>query len=644
VTVELYFLLAIVVTFATIPYLMLRGESARLYLLLDSISSGGLVVVWAARSQIRFELDVPLALATLLAVKLVVWTIAALHASGRGELLWSAGRAALLAGAVYVAIVPWTLRVPIDGDEPFYLLITESLIRDGDFDLRNQYAALGESEAGRTDLEPQPGDPVGPKGQQYSRHEPFLSLLMIPGYLLGGLTGAALTIALFGLLLARSVLLLLEEEGFSQKTMVLTFAFVLLGPPALFYATRIWPEIPGAFFLSEAVRAMRRGRHARFGAAIVGLVLLKLRFVAIGAGLVFVAILRSRSDRRLLPVAAMLALPFVIVWLITGDAMNVHTLNELAPASPADYLRGLSGLLVDGHGGLLFAAPMLFAGLAVFFIHGRLPASLRWIAVAAVPYIVLLLPRAEWHGGWAPPLRYLVVFTPLFALLVATVIDRLLHPALVALLALVTSVIVIHGVAWPWRLFHIADGQNLTGEWLSRLWGSDFGRIVPSVIRPNAAAVVAGAVLLAALAAMFAFRRKKYELGANGPLIATIVLAVLFFVGLQPGRVVHFEDAHLTRTGGELHPAHWTVARFLHTGGWAMTGGDSVSFLFRGGESVLYYRGMTTTILEINGREVRLPPTGEQFAPALVPLERRSGRHEIRVREGEVILDRIQRR
>jgi hypothetical protein len=176
------------------------------------------------------------------------------------------------------------------------------------------------------------------------------------------------------------------------------------------------------------------------------------------------------------------------------------------------------------------------------------------------------------------------------------------------------------------------------------LWGSDFGRLFPSLIRPNIAAIVAGSLLLVAVAVMIAFRKRKYVLGANAPLIAALALAVLFFIGLQPGRVVHFEDAHLTRDGGALHPPQWTVARFLHTGGWAMGGGDSVSFLYTGGESVLYYRAVVTTTVEINGREVRLPPTGEEFAPAHLPLERRSGRHEIRVTEGEVILDRIQRR
>ena len=95
-------------------------------------------------------------------------------------------------------VVPQNLRVPIDGDEPFYLLITESIVHDFDLDLSNQYRTLERSETGRRDLKPQFGDPTGPNGQQYSRHEPFLALLLIPGYLLAGLPGAVATLVLFG--------------------------------------------------------------------------------------------------------------------------------------------------------------------------------------------------------------------------------------------------------------------------------------------------------------------------------------------------------------------------------------------------------------------------------------------------------------
>src|SRR5258706_5066529 len=174
------------------------------------------------------------------------------------DVRWSANRAFLIAAIGYAVMIPLQLRTPIDGDEPYYLLMTESLVRDHDLDLSNQYREIAHSDTGRPDLAPQPGDPRGAHGEQYSRHEPFLPILMAPGYALGGLPGAIAVIALFGALLARSTIRFLEDEGIADTTTRALFPLIAFGPPIVFYATRIWPEVPGAFFFLEAVRGVRQ--------------------------------------------------------------------------------------------------------------------------------------------------------------------------------------------------------------------------------------------------------------------------------------------------------------------------------------------------------------------------------------------------
>src|SRR4051812_32464759 len=101
------------------------------------------------------------------------------------DVRWSANLAALLAFLVYLALIPAMTREPIDGDEPYYVLVTDSIVHDHDLDLRNQYRDA--ERLVKRPLQPQPGDPVGKNGEQYSRHEPFLPLLMAPGYALAGL-------------------------------------------------------------------------------------------------------------------------------------------------------------------------------------------------------------------------------------------------------------------------------------------------------------------------------------------------------------------------------------------------------------------------------------------------------------------------
>ena len=175
------------------------------------------------------------------------------------EVRWSANRAAILALLFYILMIPLMLRTPIDGDEPFYLLITESLLHDHDLDLGNQFRDLAHTASGRADLVPQMGDRVD--GAHVRSHlEPFLSILIAPGYAIGGLIGALMTMALFGALLARSTVRLFEDEGISDATTRALFPLVAFGPPIAFYAARIWPEVPAALFFVEAVRGVRQRR------------------------------------------------------------------------------------------------------------------------------------------------------------------------------------------------------------------------------------------------------------------------------------------------------------------------------------------------------------------------------------------------
>jgi hypothetical protein len=568
-------------------------------------------------------------------------------ASGR-QVKWSAGRAALLAALVYAITVPAMLRTPIDGDEPFYLLLTESMLQDRDVDLANQYGAIEKTASGRTDLQPQVGDPVGPDGEQYSRHEPFLALLMLPGYALGGLAGAIATIALFGVLLVRSTVRWMEEEGVDDRAIRAVFPFFAFAPPILFYATRIWPEVPAAFFFVEALRGIREERMKRWVPALLGLVLLKLRFVLVAAGLVGALLLRRKlQTRTALLAAAVAAIPLIVMWMVSGDPTNVHAWSHLVPAAPALHLRGAMGLIADGMSGIAFKAPFyLFALFALTLWWAKdensrriLPEGFRLGLVASLLYLLYLVPRPEWFGGWAPPLRYLVFLMPVLALGVAAVWDRLSRGA-VAIFAIWTIGLVIHGVAWPWRLFHIASGENQLGAWLSKLHLADFSRLFPSFIRLNAAAWPGVALVI--LIAFFGLRRYRNRRAADAMAVAvfTLLLSAGFHFGRLPAANVELEDAHVTHDGGQLHPELYAVMRVAYRGGWVLHAGESSTFLARAGEWDLHYvTGLGATI-EVAGVSYHLP-AGQDYQVARVTIPE-EGRVTLRCLDGAVNIDRMQ--
>jgi hypothetical protein len=579
------------------------------------------------------------------------------------EVRWSANRAFLIAAIGYAVMIPLQLRTPIDGDEPYYLLMTESLVRDHDLDLSNQYRDIAHSDTRRPDLVPQPGDPRGAHGELYSRHEPFLPILMMPGYALAGLPGALAVIALFGALLARSTVRFLEDEGIADTTTRALFPLIAFGPPIVFYATRIWPEVPAAFCFLEAVRGVRQRRPPRWIAAVFALVLLKIRF-----GLLAIVLLARvlRTRKQLAIAAGVVAVPLVVAWLISGNVMNTHSWRELLPNGPLFYWLGLFGLVLDGAAGLLFQAPLYVLAVIALPRWRTMPEGFRLGISPSLLYILYLVPRSEWHGGWSPPLRYIVVLMPILALGCAALWEKI-GAGTAAVIAGWTLMLVVHGAAFPWRLFHLATGENFLGESLSERWHSDFSRLMPSFIRPNVAATVASAALVVVLTAVILSRRRtrsaegrsKDPLGSStwaggpstalrrlrmtawAPLAIAALLLAAFTYGRRPAERIEFEDAHVTHAGGEVFPPEWTVSRFLYQGGWTIRGGDALSFLAKPGRSTMRYQSRDGATIEIGGHAFVLPATGANYGYTTINIAA-GQRAELRCLDGSATLDWMQ--
>ncbi|HEX6100203.1 MAG TPA: hypothetical protein VF432_28070 [Thermoanaerobaculia bacterium] len=607
---------ATVLALLVLPLLVLRGRTLLRYCGVDAATWLFAWILW--RRLPGF--DPRLAFAALAVLKLATF---ALFLAAGAQVRWSANRAALVAAIVYALAIPAMLGRPIDGDEPFYLLVTDSVTRDFDLDLANQYRARVAAQWERGDVVPQFGDPVGKRGEQYSRHEPFLSLLMIPGYTLAGLHGAIATIALFGVLLVRSTVRWMEDEGIGETAIRGVFPFFALAPPMLFYATRIWPEVPAAFFFVEALRGVREQRAKRWMPALLGMVLLKLRFVLVAAGVVAAA----RKKRAL----AILAVPLLVVWFATGDPLNVHTWRELVPMNPMNYLVGLCGLLVDGMSGLLFQAPFYLFAIVALLNWKTAPRGFRTGILASLLYVFYLIPRGEWFGGWAPPLRYLVFLMPVLALGIAAVWEKVPRGTL-AMAAAWTAGLVTHGLAYPWRLFHEFTGENAAGEWLSSHYHTDFSRLFPSFIRLNDAAWWG---LLALL--LFVIRAKREVIVASA-----LGLAVAFHVARQPGRIVHFEDAHVTHDGGRLYPEPFTVMRTAYTGGWVLEASHSATFLARQGTHTLHFITGLGATFELAGNAYSVP-AGERYQTIAVRIPQ-TGPTTFRVLSGAINVDRLEAR
>jgi hypothetical protein len=611
-----------IVALAVLPLVVLRGRTLLSYYAAALTICG---FAWFIDRR-GFALDPQLEFISLAAIHVAM--LALFLARGR-NVRFSAGRGMVIGAIVYALVIPAMRVHPPNGDEKHYLLVTESLAQDGDLDLRNQYATHPE-------VPRFADDPTGPHGEQYSRHEPLLSLLLLPGYLAAGTTGALAIVALFGVLLIRSTIRWMEDEGIDDAAIRAVFPFFALAPPVLFYATRAWPEVPAAFFFVEAIRGVRAHRTQRWIPALLGLVFLKLRFVLVAIGLLATLVVERRGSlRRKLIAVVVIVAPLLLMAILTGDATSVHRWQEIFPESPARYARGFFGLLTEGMSGIAFRAPFYLVGLFAIFRWKETPRGFRIGLLASLLYLFYLLPRPEWFGGWAPPLRYVVFLMPVLALGAASMWSRISRGA-IALVSAWTIGLVIHGLRYPWRHFHEFTGENPIGEWLSLANRSDFSRFFPSFIRANDARWIGVAVVLVLIT--IGLRRWKFDLAI--PLFS-IALAAGFTYGRKPGAVIELEDKHVVHDGGKLYPDNYTLMRTEYRGGWVLEAGQSAMFLAQKGTYSLDFITGLGAMIEIGGQAIEVPPN-DRYQSVRVTIPE-SGTVTLRCVSGAINADRLER-
>ncbi len=146
------------------------------------------------------------------------------------------------------------------GDEPSYLMITDSLSKDGDVRLNNNYRE-------KAYLRFFPGEyprfgNIGRDGGIYPRHGIGLPLLLVPFYRLGDLFDhmvffpRACMNLLTALLVTNFYLLAYEMTRNLPASLLTTFIFGFT-TPVLFYSYQIYPEVPAGLILLYAFRKWR---------------------------------------------------------------------------------------------------------------------------------------------------------------------------------------------------------------------------------------------------------------------------------------------------------------------------------------------------------------------------------------------------
>jgi hypothetical protein len=336
------------------------------------------------------------------------------------------------------------------GDEPHYLVITQSLLLDRDLKIENNHR--------RGDYQSYFAGPLAPHyirrgvdGEIYSIHAPGLSALVAPAFALGGYRGVVLwllVIASCGSALAWHLAWL--SSG-SAPAAWFGWAAITLAATTIFHSFTVYPDGPGSVITVTGVWALLRAEEERrtgsarllpwllHGMALALLPWLHSRFALLAGSIGALVLLRlSLTKNPAGKAVAFLSVPALsaVGWL--GLFVAIYGVAD--PSAPYGTSRefslgfipgGLAGLLFDQRFGLLANAPVLVVGLAglvmMLRMGGRsaaMPDSAgladRRLALelvfVTVPYLLTATSYAMWWAGWSAPARFANPAVPVLAI------------------------------------------------------------------------------------------------------------------------------------------------------------------------------------------------------------------------------------
>lgn len=342
-----------------------------------------------------------------------------------------------------LALLPFERTIELGrSDEPHYLLAMQSLVRDRDLDLTNDYEGPYE-DLYRERLPDRHIVQVG--SAQPPIHDLGLVGLGAIPFALARRTGVLVLMCLIGGAFAwRGFHLLRDGLAFGRGTALLAAGTVALVHPVFTYTTQVYPDLPAALatlLVAEALSGPPTVRRLGAASALCGaLIWLTVRAWFLVGGLGLVLLVVALRTRRPWPMIAV-ALPFALV-------AGLYALADQAlfgiPLPNAGYLAirdnqtvvaftpqvGITGLLLDRTFGLLARAPLYalsFYGAVPLWRRGRAlgSAALAALGLATLFEVLYVGNVAYWWSDGSPSSRYLVPTMALLLCAFAAGLDRL---------------------------------------------------------------------------------------------------------------------------------------------------------------------------------------------------------------------------
>ena len=418
------------------------------------------------------------------------------------------------AGTLYAGVgLRHATGLQISGDEPHYLVMAQSLWRDHDLDLRDEYDGEEWAEFVPGPLRPHWGAPRA-DGRPFPAHSPGLPLLLAPAYAALGREGGVLLMALVAAAAAvvcrRLALQLTADPGASGVAWL-----AAAGPPLFFYSFHLYTEAPSALAAGGSL-ALLLGGPGTAGATLAALCAsalpwLHVKMIPAAAALGLIALfrLRGRALAAFLAVASLAAVSFALYYAsVFGLASPLAPYGGVPADARAFPWRAVPGLFLDRSFGLLPIAPVFLLALA------GLPAVLRrreaWPhAIVGLAVLAPLVSWRMWWGGQCPPARFLVPMVPFLAVALAL---RLARPRAGLArwstgLLLTGAVLAVVAVAEPAARVLLNRGNRPTRLWALLSDGAPIGDYLPTLTHASERDARLALVWIVALGLLLALDR-----------------------------------------------------------------------------------------------------------------------------------------
>lgn len=449
------------------------------------------------------------------------------------------------------------------GDEPHYLVISQSLWRDGDLRIENNHQRGDYREYFDSELEPHYLT-RGSDQEIYSIHPIGISVLMAPVYGIAGYRGVIAVLILMaatGAAIAwRWTVATLNAPGAAT----FAWAAIALSAPFLLNTFTVYPEIAAGLavifaFVWTLPRAPHRpgyGRWLAAGAAIAVLPWLSTKYAPMSAALLLVVLLRLgekepasllRNTKAWMVVgiyAISLAAWFAFFYAYWGNPLPMAPYGSMVQTSPLTLRKGGPGLLFDQEYGLLAFAPVYILAATGLYRMWHLGGPLRRQAIE-ITFIfgalwVMVGAFGIWWGGSSAPGRPLVSGLLLLSLPIATAFRAAparspLRAGQHLLLWISIGIATTLTVAYDGLLISNArDNTSALLEYWSPRW--ELWTLAPTFISQASGLIgllhVAWWLVVAFTAAFLLARSRESRPGHSALVAAATLVAALFIIAL----------------------------------------------------------------------------------------------------------------